>query len=409
MGDNLVPNGLSTGCTLCCRRMVRLDRAPQQRDVRVVTKIKELDGLRACAILAVVAWHYLGAGGGPDSTAWRVFIVGRTGVDLFFVLSGYLITRILLDARASPDYFGSFYRRRALRILPLYAVAVLIYLVGRNLRGSAPVLFQGAVPWWSYVLGIQNFWMASLQDYGAVWLAGTWSLAIEEQFYLLFPLVVYLAPPRLLGKLLVALLLICPIARIVSFLGFDNNFAYYVLMPLRADILAVGALIAWMEFYRVPTPKVTRAAFWITALLFPAFAVLIGSNTDYHMALWGHTYLVVLFGSMMSLVLGSQGSPALRFLRGRIASFFARISYALYLVHVNVLFLTFLAFGYRGHDATTWPGALLTALAFAISVATCWISYRYFERPIMKWRAGSRPGLDAAAHPASTEAIRIPA
>ena len=362
----------------------------------MVTKIKELDGLRACAILGVVAWHYLGTGGGPSSTAWHLFIVGRTGVDLFFVLSGYLITRILLNSRGSPNYFGSFYRRRALRILPLYAVAVLTYLVGRNLKGSAPVLFEGAVPWWSYVLGLQNFWMASLQEYGALWLAGTWSLAIEEQFYLLFPLVVYLTPPRLLGRLLVGLLLICPIARIVSFVGFDNNLAYYVLMPLRADILAVGALIAWMEFYRVPTPKAARAVFWITALFFPAFAVLIGTNNDYHMALWGHTYLVILFGSMMSLVLGLQGSPALRFLRGRTLSFFAHISYALYLVHVNVLFLTFLALGYRGHDVTTRPGVLLTALSFAISVVMCGISYRYFELPVMNWRFGL-PGILADA------------
>lgn len=362
----------------------------------MITKIKELDGLRACAILGVVAWHYLGTGDGPNSTAWHVFIFGRTGVDLFFVLSGYLITRILLNSRTSPNYFRSFYRRRALRILPLYAVAVLIYLVGRNLKGSAPVLFEGALPWWSYVLGVQNFWMASVQDYGALWLAGTWSLAIEEQFYLLFPLVVYLTPPRLLGRLLVGLLLICPIARIVSFAGYDNHLAYYVLMPLRADILAVGALIAWMEFYQAPTPKATRAAFWISAPFFPAFAVLIGTNNDYHMALWGHTYLVILFGSMISLVLGLQGSAALQFLRCGILSFFARISYALYLVHVNVLFLTFLALGYRGHDVTTWTGVLLTALSFAISVAICGISYRYFELPIMNWRFG-RPGLLAEA------------
>jgi len=362
----------------------------------VVTKIKELDGLRACAILGVVAWHYLGTGDGPNSAAWHVFIFGRTGVDLFFVLSGYLITRILLNSRTSPDYFGSFYRRRALRILPLYALAVLIYLIGRNLKGSAPALFAGALPWWSYAVGLQNFWMGWLQDYGAIWLAGTWSLAIEEQFYLLFPLVVYLAPPRLLGKLLVGLLLICPVARIVSLVGFDNNFASYVLMPLRADILAVGALIAWMEFYQVPTPRATRAAFWITAPLFPAFAVLIGTHTDYHMAWWGHTYLVILFGSTMSLVLGSQGSPALRFLRGRMLSFFARISYALYLVHVNVLLLTFLALGYSGHNVTTWPGGLLTALSFTISVAVCWFSYRYFELPIMNWRFGSRPNPEAA-------------
>ena len=76
-------------------------------------KIKEIDGLRAIAILLVVAWHYLGASDGPQSLPWRMFIFGRSGVDLFFVLSGYLITSILLNNRASPNYFSAFYGRRA--------------------------------------------------------------------------------------------------------------------------------------------------------------------------------------------------------------------------------------------------------------------------------------------------------
>jgi peptidoglycan/LPS O-acetylase OafA/YrhL len=362
-----------------------------------VTKIKELDGLRACAILLVVAWHYIGSGGGPDSALWRVFIFGRIGVDLFFVLSGYLITRILLNSRGSPDSFSSFYRRRALRILPLYAVAVLIYLGCRNLKGSAPVLFEGPVPWWTYLIGLQNFWMASLQNYGAVWLAGTWSLAIEEQFYFLFPLVVYLVPPRFLGRLLASLLVICPIARIISFEIFDNNLAYYVLMPLRADILAVGALIAWLEFHRIPAPKITRTTFWAAVAFFPVFAVLIGKNNDYHMALWGHTYLVILFGSLMLTVLESQGSYRLAFLRSQPAAFFARISYAFYLVHLNVLILTFMAFGYSGHTVTTWSGTTLTALSFAISTAICWASYRYFESPIMNSRLPFQSNSASAA------------
>ena len=75
-----------------------------------------------------------------------------------------------------------------------------IYLIGRQLGGSAPILFGGPLPWWSYVIGLQNVWMAIEQTYGAAWLAGTWSLAIEEQFYLIFPLVVYYAPSRWLPR-----------------------------------------------------------------------------------------------------------------------------------------------------------------------------------------------------------------
>src|ERR1700739_4868121 len=173
-------------------------------------RVKELDGLRALAILLVVAWHYLGIGDGPASTPWRIFVAGRTGVDLFFVLSGYLITRILLANKASPNYFSAFYGRRSFRILPVYFILVAVYLVGRRLGGSAPILFGGPLPWWSYVIGFQNIWMAIEQTYGATWLAGTWSLAIEEQFYLVFPLVVYLAPPKTISWVLMALLVVCP-------------------------------------------------------------------------------------------------------------------------------------------------------------------------------------------------------
>ena len=171
-----------------------------------MNRVKELDGLRALAILLVVAWHYLGAGDGPSSIPWRVFIVGRTGVDLFFVLSGYLITHILLANRQSPNFFSAFYGRRSFRILPIYFVMVFIYLIGRQLSGSAPILFGGTLPWWSYVIGLQNIWMTIQQTYGAAWLAGTWSLAVEEQFYLIFPLVVYFLPSWTIPRLLIALL-----------------------------------------------------------------------------------------------------------------------------------------------------------------------------------------------------------
>lgn len=121
--------------------------------------MKELDGLRALAILAVVASHYLGVGDGPISMPWRIFMVGRSGVDLFFVLSGYLITSILLTNANSSNYFSTFYGRRSFRILPIYGLMLVIYLIGRKLGGSAPMLFDGPVPWWSYAIGLQNIWM----------------------------------------------------------------------------------------------------------------------------------------------------------------------------------------------------------------------------------------------------------
>jgi peptidoglycan/LPS O-acetylase OafA/YrhL len=348
-------------------------------------RIKELDGLRALAILLVVAWHYLGAGDGPDSTPWRIFIVGRTGVDLFFVLSGYLITGILLANARSPNYFSAFYARRSFRILPIYAVMLIIYLIGRQLRGSAPVLFGGPLPWWSYVVGLQNLWMTIEQNYGASWLAGTWSLAIEEQFYLIFPLVVYLASPRTLPRLLMALLVLCPVGRIIAY-GFGDRFGYYVLMPLRADILAIGALIAWLQFSGAISPivrRIFRIAFWSTACVLPIFAWGV-ELSDFTMAMWGHTYLVALFGSVVFMVLEHRGAPRLALLRSSPAAFFARISYALYLNHTGVLIMVFLAAGYDSHTIMSWQGGALTALALAISVLISSLSYRLVEGPLIR-------------------------
>ena len=372
-------------------------------------RVKELDGLRAIAILSVVAWHYLGAGDGPSSAPWRIFIVGRTGVDLFFVLSGYLITGILLANRGSFNYFAAFYGRRSFRILPIYFGMVAIYLVGRQLGGSAPVLFDGPLPWWSYLVGLQNFWMAADQTDGAYWLGGTWSLAIEEQFYLVFPLVVYFAPPRILPRLLIALLVLCPVGRIIAY-GLGDRLGYYVLMPLRADILAMGALIAWLEFSNSISMSVRRlftVVFWSTACFFPIFAWVV-ENSDFNNAMWGHTYLVAFYGSTVFMALDQrdkpqrdkpprdkpwrnkpwqdkpwQDKPWLAFLRSAPAAFFARISYALYLTHTSVLMLVFSAARYREPTMLTWHGAALMICAFALSVAICAASYRLIEGPLI--------------------------
>jgi peptidoglycan/LPS O-acetylase OafA/YrhL len=350
-----------------------------------IERVRELDGLRALAILLVVAWHYLGVGDGLTSVPWRIFIAGRTGVDLFFVLSGYLITGILLANAESSKYFSTFYGRRSFRILPIYGAMVIIYLIGRHLGGSARILFDGPLPSWSYIIGLQNIWMAIDRTYGAYWLGGTWSLAIEEQFYLVFPLVVYFTPSRILPRLLIALLVLCPVGRIIwGSLG--DQFGYYVLMPLRADILAIGALIAWLEFSGSISPSVRRTfqlVFWSTACFFPMFAWFV-ELSDFNMAMWGHTYLVALFGSMVFLVLDRRGAPQFAFLRGRFAGFFARISYALYLTHGSVLILVFLVAKYNLHTILTWEGAALTVCAFAISVSICSASYRFIEAPLIK-------------------------
>lgn len=219
------------------------------------SRIPELDGLRGIAIGLIVIYHYfvrtiLPAHGSP---LWYVQASGRlawTGVDLFFVLSGFLIGGILLDARESSNYFRVFYTRRFYRIVPLYAaylfvVFVLIKsvlaIVGSRIHWGG----IGRIPWYAYALFVQNFWMAKQNTLGPFGLAVTWSLAIEEQFYLTLPLAIRFLGTRGRFLLIGIGILAAPALRILMFHYWpEKQWATFVLMPCRADALLFGVLAA---------------------------------------------------------------------------------------------------------------------------------------------------------------------
>ena len=371
-------------------------------------RLKEIDGLRAIAILSVVAWHYIGASAdaGSSSLLWRATIFGRSGVDLFFVLSGYLITSILLRNRGASNYFSTFYARRAFRILPIYYVVVGIYVLGKLLNLSS-TLFDGSIPTWTYVVGLQNVWMTFEKTYGAFWLGGTWSLAIEEQFYFLFPMLVFLLSLRRLRLVLVALMMVCPLLRIWAYCYGEPfaGYGYYFLTPFRADNLAMGALIAWYEVTGTSrhVTEIARKTLIVSACLFPVYAALIGRHTDMHMALWGHTYLALFYGSLLFMTLQNAGAERLAFLRSTPAEFFARISYALYLVHTSILLALSMLLGVS-RDVSAWPGRWLAFAAFGLSVALCWLSFKFLEQRLIGfahrrfvYRWGDRSGPTQSA------------
>jgi peptidoglycan/LPS O-acetylase OafA/YrhL len=173
--------------------------------------IPELDGLRGIAVVMVLVWHFVGlpsAGTGVDVLR-QITIFGRTGVDLFFVLSGFLITGIIVDHRSSVNLLPAFYSRRALRILPPYVVLIAFFWLTFVLAGPTKAASADIAPVWQQVLAQVTFswnWLMAVYD-GPV-AAGftvTWSVAIEEWFYLVFPIVVILTPPR---KLLAILILV---------------------------------------------------------------------------------------------------------------------------------------------------------------------------------------------------------
>lgn len=185
-------------------------------------RIAQLDGVRGVAIVLVLVWHYIAdhftSPGGTISTYWDgALYLTSSGVELFFVLSGFLIGGILLDHRQTSNYFRVFYLRRACRILPLYFLMLGLFVCCRATRISTwPYfgwLFGQPFPMLSYATFTQNVLMGLRGDLGPHWLGVTWSLAIEEQFYLFIPLLIYFLPRRALVLVLTAGILMAPVLR----------------------------------------------------------------------------------------------------------------------------------------------------------------------------------------------------
>jgi peptidoglycan/LPS O-acetylase OafA/YrhL len=186
----------------------------------------------------VVARHYFGIPSGGSLS--KLLMPGRAGVDLFFVLSGFLIGSILISKRGSSNLFRAFYLRRALRILPVYFLLLAVFIIGLTGGWHADLFGDGAFPTWTYALFLQNFESARIAEFGPRFMAVTWSLAIEEQFYLLFPFAVAFVSSRHLPNMLAALIVIPPALRIGVFWQGGHYMPAYVLMPCRADCLAIA-------------------------------------------------------------------------------------------------------------------------------------------------------------------------
>ena len=178
-----------------------------------------------------------------DSAFRGVAATGWAGVDLFFVLSGFLITGILLDTKGAPRFFRTFYARRFLRIFPLYyGFLAIAFWVAPLLDPSLGVVPLSAQGWyWAYLSNVQLALAGAWQK--PVWIGHFWSLAIEEQFYLVWPFLVYATSAKNLVRVCIALIVAALLTR-VALVATGHGFATYVLTPCRTDALATGALIA---------------------------------------------------------------------------------------------------------------------------------------------------------------------
>jgi peptidoglycan/LPS O-acetylase OafA/YrhL len=289
-------------------------------------KIPQLDGVRGLAILLVmmhnISLKY------PLLHSQRLFSNGWMGVDLFFVLSGFLITGILVDTKQSEGYFKNFYVRRCLRIWPLYySLLLLMFVVVRFLNASEyHAVVQQSSPWWAYPLFLQNF-LIPIPTNGAGPLAVTWSLAIEEQFYLIWPLVVRFCSSTQLRRVAVAEICISPALR--YYLSLHHVYLYTNVF-CRLDGLMAGALLAFLVRSDNFVPSKFLKQAWISLVILAPLACV----TEAFNARWIVFSLTVLASA--SFVYVSLFSPR-KWLRvvmtNRFLVYTGTISYGLYLLH----------------------------------------------------------------------------
>jgi peptidoglycan/LPS O-acetylase OafA/YrhL len=361
--------------------------------------IPALDGVRGIAILAVCAMHMTVLSGGPllDRLWMQAGVFGFSGVDLFFVLSGFLITGILLDSKSSAHYFRNFYARRVLRIFPLYyaflAVVLLVMPRFHQLASHTLGPDDGSAAWyWTYLC---NFAIARHRSFPRGPLSVTWSLAVEEQFYMLWPAVVLLLSRRRLIQLCLALGIVALLTRVVLWSRGADWITLYVLTPCRMDSLAAGALVAAVA--RGPggvpalLPWARRCA--VAALLL-AIALICWQGTHWTFVppaeLVGYTVLAALFSSFLPIAISSPACSLMgRVLGGRVLGLFGRYSYAIYLFHDPIRTLI----REKLLDPNLLPTVLgshvpaqllFYAVALTLTTGLAWLSWTCFERPLLR-------------------------
>jgi len=391
-------------------------------------KLRSLDGLRAIAIILVFLHHVRGQI--PVVNRFTFYLStyaaqGWMGVDLFFVLSGFLITGILLDTRQASNYFRGFYARRVLRIFPLYYAVLTTILVGAGILNSPEITTQLplAQDRWLYFCYLANWiglWKGQL---GASLIAHFWSLAVEEQFYLVWPLVVWLVRPRSLLWVAASLAAFAALARLAWVAHSGAQVAIAWATTSRLDELFAGAVGAC--FFRVPERMLIIRKWlpWIAGLgigsFFLAFSTILffperttiffyGHSPVQHtlddavllfMECGGYILLAVGFGALVLFTAHTQSENSWvhRFLGSRLLVPIGTYSYGIYVFHVPLLGLAAmfayprLMAGVRSVAEAAMVSVSFVVVLAAVTFAVSAISYECFEKRILRLKRHFEP------------------
>lgn len=366
-----------------------------------------LNGLRAVAVILVFCQHYLKP---PAGYRW-----GWIGVSLFFVLSGFLITGILYDTRNKLNRFKVFYARRALRIFPLYygvlIAALLLDPIFRWIPHPSQILLPLYLSNYSPFIflhqsqrdpALMYHLVSSLPSHKLLLLGHFWSLAVEEQFYLVWPLVVFFVKDRVrLRNICAVTCVLCLAARIIGLYIIPQQFISGAILtlatPFRADSLLLGGLIALMlrgPERRYLTPTLVRGGLILFIAGFLSFDLIFRVVT-------GHLYapdisgavlstlggsLLNVFAALLILLLIEPRNMAVTAMKWKPLSELGTISYGFYVFH-DIPHLFYMSVISRSYGAGPLAIYLVAALGFVCTAGLAYLSYRYYETPFLRLKA----------------------
>jgi peptidoglycan/LPS O-acetylase OafA/YrhL len=355
--------------------------------------IPALDGVRGIAIVLVMLSHFLLVDWWTNLHLYTFIQGGWMGVDLFFVLSGFLITGILLDTKGRPNYWSGFYRRRLLRIFPLYYTVVIItWFATYFIENQRPAgydsfgWFFGFAP--NIAIGLKNDWSWHSHIFN---LNHLWSLAVEEQFYIFWPLMVYLLPRRYLLGLCVLLVYFSTGLRHLTdeWMQMSMSRASYVLPYCRMDGLAAGSFLA--IFLRLELNTFVPYDKWLARFLLVWMGYRIADALWFGNTQFLATMTALFFASFLYLALNTDpGAWVRRLCENRFLRHLGKFSYGLYIFHQM--------FEYFWHDLFRDPmlkmglnpvlaQSLYILLAFGGTYVLARISWVVIEQPFLRLKS----------------------
>jgi peptidoglycan/LPS O-acetylase OafA/YrhL len=374
------------------------------RGERLPAYLPALDGLRGIAILLVLIDHFtrLQPVTAVERLLSRGAAVGWVGVDLFFGLSGFLITGILLDAKGGDRFFRNFYLRRACRIFPLYYGFLLVVFLGLPHAGvlssaESRDLLDSQGWYWSY---LSNLMIARVGSWTPIPMETLhfWSLAVEEQFYLLWPLLVWAIPQRRLKLVCLGAVGGSLVVRLALRAAGEPGLVMYVLTPTHLDPLALGAWLAvagrepgvMQRLSACARPVVLASALGVGAIMATAEGPVVNSIG---MQSVGYPLLALLcVATLVTALTTPADSPVGRLWRNRPLRFLGRHSYALYVLH-PMLLLFAVRWGYDVPDLAALLGSQLAGqacfatLLIAVSSGVAFVTWHLWEEPFLRLKA----------------------